>query len=122
MTDGGSLLHLLYEENSFGIFVLVTLFLGGGGAWLTGRAIAGTWRPWWQVAVYMFILAGAVRFIHFALFEGTLLSAHYYLVDAAVCLAIGLAGYRTMRVKQMVRQYHWLNSRSGRCRWRRNGS
>jgi hypothetical protein len=34
--------RLLYEEGSLGVFVLVTVVLGGGGAWLTGRAIAGT--------------------------------------------------------------------------------
>ena len=117
-----TLAHLLYEEDSFGIFLLVTMALGGGGAWLTGRAIAGTWRPWWQVVVYMAILAGAVRFIHFALFGGTLLSLHYYLVDSAVCLVIGLAGYRAMRANQMIRQYHWLHARAGRFRWRRQGS
>lgn len=115
-----NLAHFLYEENSLGVFVLVTLALGGGGAWLTGRAIAGTWRPAWQVAVYMLVLAAAVRFIHFSLFGGTLLSPHYYLVDLAFCLAIGFAGFRVMRVNQMVRQYHWLNSPAGRFRWRRN--
>ena len=55
--------------------------MGGGAAWLAGRAIAATWRPWWHVAVYMLVLGVAVRFIHFALFDGTLLSPHYYLVD-----------------------------------------
>ena len=34
----------------------------------------------------LMLLAAAVRFLHFALFEGSLLSLHYYLVDAAVCL------------------------------------
>ena len=31
---------LIYEEGSFGIFVLVTVILGGGAAALSGRAIA----------------------------------------------------------------------------------
>ena len=44
---------LLYEEDSFGVFVLVTVILGGGAATLAGRAIALTWRPWWQIVVYM---------------------------------------------------------------------
>jgi hypothetical protein len=35
-----------------------------------------------------------VRFIHFALFEGTLLSLHYYIVDAVVILGIGSLGFR----------------------------
>ena len=32
-------------------------------------------------ALYMLVLAAAVRFFHFALFEGTLLSLQYYRVD-----------------------------------------
>ena len=32
--------QLLYEEDSFGLFLLVTVALGGGAAWLAGRAIA----------------------------------------------------------------------------------
>jgi len=110
---------LLYEDESFGIFVLVTIALGGGAAVLAGRAIAATWRPWWQVVLYMLILGAAVRFIHFALFGGTLLSPHYYAVDSAVCLAAGLLGFRIARVAQMVRQYRWINVPDGPLRWRR---
>lgn len=114
-----SFAELLYEEDSFGVFLLVTVVLGGGAAWLAGRAIAGTWRPWWHVAFYMLILAVAVRFLHFALFDATLLSAHYYLVDLAVCLAFGFLGYRTTRASQMVTQYRWLNARAGAFSWSR---
>jgi hypothetical protein len=110
---------LIYEEGSFGVFLLVTVALGGGGAWLTGGAIASTWRPLWQVGGYTLILGLVVRFFHLALFGGTLLSPHYYLVDSAVCFALGLAGFRTTRVGQMVKQYHWLNTRSGALGWRR---
>jgi hypothetical protein len=109
----------LYEDESFGIFVLVTIVLGGGAALLAGRAIAATWRQWWQVVVYMLILGGGVRFIHFALFGGTLLSPHYYAVDGAVCLAAGLLGFRAARVSQMVRQYRWISVPDGPLRWRR---
>jgi hypothetical protein len=118
-TTAGSIADLLYEEGSFGIFVLVTLILGGGGAWLTGRAIAATWRPWWQVAAYMLILGAVVRFFHYALFGGTLVSLHYYLVDGAVCLILGFAGFRATRAGQMVAQYRWINVRAGPMRWRR---
>jgi hypothetical protein len=110
---------LLYEEGSFGIFLLVTVFLGGGAAALAGRAIAMTWRPWWQIVAYMLILGGAVRFIHFALFGGTLLSLHYYVVDAAVCMACGFAGFQAARAAQMVTQYRLLNQPGGWLRWRR---
>src|SRR6202167_338873 len=97
--------QLLYEEGSFGVFLLVTVILGGGAAALAGRAIATTWRPRWQIVAYMLILGGAVRFIHFALFGGTLLSVHYYAVDSAICLAFGFAGFQAARASQMVSQY-----------------
>ncbi len=109
----------LYEEGSLGVFLLVTVILGGGAAALAGRAVATTWRPWWQVGAYMLILGGAVRFIHYALFNGTLLSLYYYVVDTAVCLAFGYLGFRIARVRQMVSQYRWINSHDGPLRWRR---
>ena len=115
-----SIPELLYEEGSFGVFLLVSVVLGGGAAALAGRAVAATWRPAWQVAAYMFVLGGAVRFFHYALFDGTLLSLHYYLVDCLVCLAAGALGFRSERARQMVTQYRWINGRSGPMRWRRN--
>jgi hypothetical protein len=66
----------------------------------------------------MLLLACAVRFFHFALFEGTLLSLHYYVVDALVLIGISLLGYRLTRVRQMVTQYRWLYERSGPFFWR----
>ncbi len=110
---------LFYEEQSLGIFVLVTLVLGGGAAALAGRAIAATWRPWWQIVGYSLILGFAVRFIHYSLFGATLLSPHYYAVDSAVCLVLMLLGFRAARAAQMVRQYYWLNESAGLLRWRR---
>ena len=109
----------IHEEGSFGVFVLVTVILGGGAAALAGRAIAQTWRPLWQVVLYALILSAAVRFIHFSLFDGTLLSLHYYLVDSAVCLAFGLIGFRAARAAQVVSQYRWINEPDGPLRWRR---
>jgi hypothetical protein len=110
---------LLYEEDSFGVFLLVTIILGGGAAALTGRAIATTWRPEWQLVAYSLILAGAVRFIHYSLFGGTLLSLHYYLVDSLFCIAFTFLGFRAARSSQMVNQYRWLNEAAGPMRWRR---
>jgi hypothetical protein len=111
--------EFLYEEGSFGVFVLVTIILGCGAAWLTGRAVATTWRPWWQVVAYSFVLGAAVRFIHFALFGGTLISPHYYLVDTLFCLGAAALGFRMERARQMVTQYRWINGRGGPLRWRR---
>ena len=36
---------IIYEEEYAGLFLLVTVAMGGGAAWLAGPAIAGTWRP-----------------------------------------------------------------------------
>ena len=116
---GASMNGIVYEEDYVGLFLLVTVVLGGGAAWLAGRAIAATWRPWWHVAGYMLILGAAVRFMHFALFEGTLLSLHYYLVDTIVCLIFGFLGFRVTRVAQMTTQYGWINVRAGFLRWAR---
>jgi uncharacterized protein DUF6867 len=113
------ILDLLSEEGSFGVFLLVSVLLGGGAAWLAGRAIAATWRPWWHVALYMLALSVAVRFLHFALFDAKFLSLHYYLVDFAVCLGFGYLGFRLTRVDQMVTRYRWINERTGLLRWRR---
>ena len=93
---------MIADEHSLGVFLLVTVLLGGGAAWLAGRAIAATWRPWWHIALYMMLLTLAVRFLHFALFDSIFLSLYYYLVDYAVCLAFGLLGFRLMRATQMV--------------------
>jgi hypothetical protein len=109
----------LLDENALWIFILVTIVLGGGAAALAGRAIATTWRPVWQVVAYGFILGVAVRFIHFSVFSGTLLSLHYYLVDTAVCIAFGLLGFQASRAAQMVTQYRWLMEPAGLLRWRR---
>ena len=91
-----------------GPFLLVTVILGGGAAFIAGRAVAQTWRPWRQGVLYMLILAAAVRFIHFALFDGAITSLPAYLLDAAVVTAFFAAGFRTMRARQMARQYGFL--------------
>lgn len=109
---------VLYEEPSFFLFVLVTCLLGGWAAWMTGRAMAASWQSWRLCAFYLLVLAAVVRFFHFALFDGTLLSLHYYLVDAAVILFIGLTGFRYRRTVQMTTQYHWLYERTGPLTWR----
>ena len=110
---------LLYEEDSLGVFLLVTVILGGGAAALAGRAVALTWRPWWQVVVYMLMLGAAVRFILVGGFGGTLLSIQCEAVDSLVCLAVGFAGFQAARARRMVAQYPWINEPDGPLRWRR---
>jgi hypothetical protein len=97
-----------FLPDNAGPFLLVTVLLGGGAAWQTGRAIAQTWRPWWHAVLYMFVLGAAVRFIHFALFDGTLLSLPAYGLDTAVAIGCAALGFRTARAGQMARQYGFL--------------
>ena len=98
--------------------VLVTGLLGAGAAWLSGRAIAATWRPIWHAAVAMVLIGAAARFIHYALFHGTLLSPTSFACDMAVFLAVGLIAWRATHAAQMVRQYPWLYVRAGPLNWR----
>ncbi|BCB19297.1 DUF6867 family protein [Bosea sp. ANAM02] len=109
---------ILYEEPTIWLFLLVTVVMGGWLAWMAGRAIALTWRSQWQLVVYMLALGLFVRFIHFALFEATLLTVHYYIVDTIVLVAFGYAGWRYTRAKQMTRQYHWLFEPAGPFGWK----
>ena len=110
---------ILYEENSVWTFLLVTCCLGGWVAWMTGRALAMAWRPAWQVLLWSVPLALVIRFIHFALFGGTLLNAPFYFVDLAVATAVAAAGFRFVRARQMTRQYRWLYLRTGPFTWRK---
>lgn len=115
MTDT---LSAIYGNEPLRDVVLVTIIIGGLCAWLTGRAIARTWRSAWQVLLAMLLLACALRFIHFALFGGTLLAWPAYLVDLAAILVIALTAWRRARMLQMTRQYYWLYAPLGPLTWR----
>ena len=108
----------LLAEKSLLVFLILTVVIGGGAAWLAGRALALKWRPFWQVVVYSSILACGVRFFHFALFEETLLSLHYYLVAAAVLILSAGLSFRMTRARQMTTQYRWLYERTSPLTWR----
>ncbi|MBX9829118.1 MAG: hypothetical protein K2Y27_29525 [Xanthobacteraceae bacterium] len=108
----------LYGSESWLQVLLVTGVIGGGAAFLAGRAIAQTWRPFWHVLVYMAMLGAAVRFVHFALFEATLLSPASYAADTAYLLILGASAWRMTRAAQMATQYYWLYCRTGPFTWR----
>lgn len=97
----------------FYVFAGLTCVLFGGAAWLTGQAIAATWRPVWQVVAYAALLLVFDRFLHFALFGGELLSFWGAVRDYAVILGGGLCAWRITRVTRMVHQYPWLYRRTG---------
>jgi hypothetical protein len=97
-------LTLLWEVSPVE-FGLVTVVLAGGAAWMTGRAVARSWESDARLVAYMVPLAAATRFIHFALFGGSLLSAHYFVVDFLVITVVALLGKLVVRRHQMDTQY-----------------
>jgi hypothetical protein len=109
---------VLYESETWLQILFITGIVGGGAAILAGRAIAQTWRPYWQVVLYMLMLGAAVRFVHFALFEATLLSPLSYAADTVFLLLCASAAWRITLAGKMVRQYGWLYERAGPFRWR----
>ncbi len=99
---------------SFGMTVVVMGFV----AFMTGQALAGTWKPIWQVVLYCLLLGLGDRFLIFSLFQGELLSLSGYLIDSAVLVAISLFAYRLTRARKMVSQYPWIYERAGLLGWR----
>jgi hypothetical protein len=108
----------IYADESLLQIALVTGALGGGAAFLAGRAIAQTWRPFWHVLIYMALLGAATRFVHFALFDGTLLSPASYMADTLFLVLIATLAWRMTRAGQMATQYYWLYERTGPLSWR----
>jgi len=116
-----ALWHHPYAGENVLAVILVTGALGGGAALLLGRAIARAWHPPWHVVPAAIALGAAARFIHFALFQGDLLSAPSYACDTALFCIAGLIAWRVTRADQMVRQYPWLYARAGPFGWRKAG-
>jgi hypothetical protein len=119
---------VIYEK-SIWAFLFVTILAGGGAAYMTGRAAAKGWNPFWQAALQVLALAGAIRFLHWGLFagatleswreaQGSLLSLHYYLTDAGILIAFAWLGFRRQRTVQMLRQYGWLTVQTSPLSWR----
>ena len=107
----------LIVENSLLVYLILSCLLGGGTAFLTGRALALGWRSLAHLVMATLIIAFALRFLHFALFEGNLLSLHYALSDTATLAVFSALGYRATRTKQMVTNYHWLYKRTSALTW-----
>jgi hypothetical protein len=96
----------------------VTLAIGSAGAWMTGRAIARVWRPWWIAALWMVPLTVAVRFFQATLFGGILLAPADAAAVLVVLALVAAAGHRHTRARQMVSRYGWLYRRAWPLRWR----
>ena len=108
----------LFLEGSLGVFLLLTVILGGGAAFLAGRSLAKDWRPLSSLILFMIPLGAGVRFLHFALFQHQLFSLTHYISHTLILMAFAILGYRLKRVNQMTTQYPWLYERSGTLSWR----
>ena len=100
-----------------GPFLGMTI-LFGIAAVLTGRAMAETWRPAWQVAPTALGLAAAERFLLSALFGAKLWSASGFAAAFVLLLGAIAASHYGARARKMVRQYPWLYEQSGPFGWR----
>ena len=100
------------------VFVAITVFITGFAAYMTGQALATTWKPVWHLLIYCALLGGASRFLIYSLYQGHLWSVSGYMIGTAVLAIIGLFAYRLNRARKMVSQYPWLYERSGFFGWR----
>ncbi|QRM56515.1 DUF6867 family protein [Sinorhizobium sp. BG8] len=109
---------ILYEEASFLQFLFISIIMGGWTAWRTGKACAENWQSFGRLFVYVLLLGVAIRFIHHALFEGSMLTFQYYFVDTVILLLFATAGYRFYRTRQMTNIYYWLYEKASPFSWR----
>lgn len=104
------------------VFVFITLIVMGFAAWMTGQAIANTWRPAWQIIPYCLLLGFADRFLTWGLFEPekpeVLFLWSGYLIDTSVLFVYAIVAYRLNQVRKMVSQYPWLYEKVGPFAWR----
>ncbi len=99
-------------------FIIVTVFVMGFASYMTGQAMANTWRTFRQLFFYCLLLGLVDRFLIFSLFDGELLSIAGYLVDTMVLTAIASLSFRLKLSRKMVSQYPWLFERTGLFSWR----
>ena len=111
---------ILYEEPSFWAFVMISILIGGWTAWRTGKSVADGWGelvP--HVLVYTLLLGIGIRFVHHALFDGTMFSLHYYIIDTIILMVFAVLGFRFTRTNQMATKYYWLYEKAGPFAWKK---
>jgi hypothetical protein len=99
-------------------FLIFTVVIMGGAAYLTGQAVAATWRPPVHLVLYGLLLTLTDRFLVWSLFGGDLMSLAGFALDGTLIGCVALIGYRLTHVTKMVRQYPWLYERLGVWRYR----
>ncbi|RWX78899.1 hypothetical protein EPK99_10000 [Neorhizobium lilium] len=111
----------LFFESDSGVRLflrVLVLILGFWTAWRAGKAAAEGWSGYVAVVVYTLLLAVAMRFLHYALFQGPFIDAFYYVVDSVLLLIFSMAGFRIRRTRQMVQNYYWLYEPTSIFSWK----
>jgi hypothetical protein len=103
---------------SLSVFIGLTVIIMGFAAYITGQALANTWRPAWQLVPYGLLLGCADRFLVYGLFDGELWLLSGYVIDTAILLAIAGLAFRLNRARKMVTQYPWLYELTSPLTWR----
>lgn len=103
--------------NTWPVFIGITILLMGFASFMTGQAVANTWRPMWQIVPYSLLLGLADRFLSWSLFEGELLLLSGYIADSLVLMGIAALAYRLTLAHKMVTQYPWVYERTGLFTW-----
>ena len=104
---------------SLGVFFGISVLLTGFASFMTGQAVADTWRPYWQAVVYCALLGAVSRFLIYALYNGALWSLSGYLIGTGLLMLIGTFAFQLTRARRIVLQYPWLYERTGLFTWRR---
>lgn len=89
------------------VFIGVTLVLGGLASFASGRAVARAWRPLWLLPLYGLLLALAMRFLHWSLFQESLTPLPALAAYGWSLVAQGVAWLLARRA-MMRRQYPWM--------------
>lgn len=107
-----------FVEDNVWIFLILTVIVGGGAAFMAGRNLAIGWKSPWALFVYMLIFTCGVRFLHFALFKNDLFSLQYYISHGLIVQGAALLGFRTTMARQMVAKYPFAYERTSLLGWR----
>ena len=110
-------MEFLFEEN-LGVFLFLTVILGGGAAFMAGRSTARSWGSPVSLFISMLVLNAGLRFLHFALFQADLLSVEHFIVQGVLLEIFAFIGYRMTLAKLMVTKYPWLYEKTSPFSWR----
>ncbi len=103
------------------LFALV-IAVGFWAAWMTGRAAALTWQPYWMAVLYFLPLGFALRFLFFIFTHQGRFLSFWGVVGSLVYVAVvGSIAYQFTRTGLMTRQYPWLYERTSPFTWHRHG-